>query len=116
MEHVTVTDLAKQLGISRRATWYWIYKLKLGSQRVGATGMVLLTDEEIAIIKDNVGRVQRLPGVSVGDLSAELGMTRQGLWRIIHKLELRKTNNVGRGVKFNPAEADMIREQVRHAD
>jgi transposase-like protein len=116
MDTVTVTELAKEMGISRRATWYWIDKLGLGATKIGATGMVVLSDAEIELIKENVHRMQKMPGVSVADLVTELGMTRQGLWRIIRKLGLRKSNNVGRSVKFNAEEAELIRSQVNRAD
>lgn len=110
---LTVREVAKDLGIQPRSVWYWINKLRIKGEYIGAIRMMLLSPEEVETIKENCIKFQDgNDTVSVAMLMTELGLSKQGVWNLIHKTGLRSGSRKGAQTRFTQAEAAIIRSVV----
>ena len=107
---LTVREVAKDLGIQPRSVWYWINKLKIKGEYIGAIRMMLLSPQEVETIKENCIKFQDgNDTVSVAMLMAELQLSKQGVWNLIHKTGLRSGSRKGAQTRFSQSEAAVIR-------
>jgi hypothetical protein len=110
MKKITVSELAKELGILPKAVWYWINALDIKGERVGAMRMMLLSEAEAQSIKDHCIKYQDgNDTVTVATLMGELQLSKQGVWNLIHKTGIRSGSRKGAQTRFSRAEAAIIR-------
>ena len=110
MKKITVSQLATDLDIKPRSVWYWINALGIKGERVGAMRMMLLSEDDAQRIKDHCIKYQDGNDmVSVAMLMAELQLSKQGVWNLIHKTGIRDGSRKGAQTRFSQSEAAVIR-------
>lgn len=116
---LTVTELSQETGIDRYLIWYYVRKLGITGERVGAQRLLLLSPSDCERIKMACGKYQlERGGVTVPELAKELDTSRQNIWLTIERLGHRHERRSGSRAVIEPALADEIRSAVndRKAD
>lgn len=99
----TINALAKELKMQNHQLWVLVTKQGLG-QKVG--NLLVISDEEADKI-----RAMRKDRVTLAQLSAELGVSKQVLSKRVRRLGI-KTKEKTR-LYLTPEQAQMVREDVR---
>lgn len=116
---LTVTELSQETGIDRYLIWYYVRKLGITGERVGAQRLLLLSPSDCERIKMACGKYQlERGGVTVAELAKELDTSRQNIWLTIERLGHRHERRSRSRAVIEPALADEIRSAVndRKAD
>lgn len=111
---LTVTELSQETGIDRYLIWYYVRKLGITGERVGAQKLLLLSPSDCERIKMACGKYQleHGGGVTVSELADELDTSRQNIWLTIERLGHRHKSGQGSRAIIDPALADEIREAI----
>lgn len=110
---LTVTELSQETGIDRYLIWYYVRKLGIIGERVGAQRLMLMSPSDCERIKMACGKYQlERGGVTVSELAEELGTSRQNIWLTIERLGHRHESGQGSRAIIEPALADEIREAI----
>lgn len=110
---LTVTELSQETGIDRYLIWYYVRKLGITGERVGAQRLLLLSPSDCERIKMACGKYQlERGGVTVTELAKELDTSRQNIWLTIERLGHSHERGSGSRAVIDPALADEIREAI----
>jgi len=117
---LTVTELSQETGIDRYLIWYYVRKLGITGERVGAQRLMLLSPSDCERIKMSCGKYQLEHGgaTTMTQLAEELGVSRQTIWVTANKLDWTYLGNPRSKAIIGPVLADEIREAIndRKAD
>ena len=110
---ITINDLSKELGISKRSVHYWVKKLDMSPAQAGGTDMFLLTYTQAYLIKSKCSKFNRSDNgaISIPDLAQEIGLSRAAVWNIV--VTLGYTGAKKQRISLMPEQADKVREVAR---
>lgn len=110
---LTVTELSQETGIDRYLIWYYVRKLGITGERVGAQRLLLLSPSDCERIKMACGKYQlenREGTTTIPALARELGTSRQMIWKIANSLDWEYLGKERSRVIIGPTLAVEIRE------
>ncbi|MDD3388278.1 MAG: HTH domain-containing protein [Prevotella sp.] len=117
---LTVTELSQETGIDRYLIWYYVRKLGIVGERVGAQRLMLMSPSDCERIKMACGKYQLEHGgaTTMTQLAEELGVSRQTIWVTANKLDWKYLGKQRSKAIIGPVLADEIREAIndRKAD